>query len=192
MDIKIYLSSFSFDVLKEYRAMFNDSEINVLLSYGTTNSDYYDMIVKNRNLISSLILDSGAFSLNNIEGGDGKPITFEGFIEYCKAFNDKFDFIFNFDSDFSLGGYENNYKNQLKLEQNGINVIPVVHDYLGEETPELDDYLQKYELLSLGKSKHKDNKSDLKKTVIKIKQSGKKVHLLGVNAYNRLKDLPVD
>ena len=192
MNIKIYLSSFDFNVLQEYRARFSDAEINILLSYGTTNSDYYKMIVKHRNLIDSLILDSGAFSLNNIKGDNGKPITFEGFVEYCKALKDNFDFIFNFDSDFNLDGYETNYRNQLKLENNGIPVVPVVHDYIGEKTTELDEYLSKYDLISLGKSKHKNNKKILSDTVLKIKQAGKKVHLLGVNEYDRLKDLPVD
>lgn len=192
MQIKIYLSSFSFDILAEYRKMFNDAEINILLSYGTTSSDYYSMIETNRSMINSLILDSGAFSLNNIEGSNGKPINIDGFIEYCKTFQGQFDFIFNFDEDFNLNGFEKNYKNQKKIEAAGIKVVPVVHDYIGEEVAELDEYLKSYDLISLGFSEHKNDKQKLAATVLKIKQAKKKVHLLGVSAYNRLKNLPVD
>lgn len=192
MQIKIYLSSFNFEVLKAYKSINNSAEMNILLSYGTTSNDYYDMIVRSKGMINSLILDSGAFSLNNIEGSTGKPIDIDGFIEYCKTFKEKFDFIFNFDEDFSLTGFEKNYKNQKKIEAAGIEVVPVVHDYIGEEVNELDEYLKHYKLVSLGFSKHKSNKKDLKSAVTKIKQAKAKVHLLGISAYDRLKDLPVD
>ena len=43
MKINTYLSSFDLDVLKEYKKAFPNSELNVLISYGTVTSDYYDM-----------------------------------------------------------------------------------------------------------------------------------------------------
>lgn len=56
MEVKIFLSSFDLDVLLEYRTLKPDAEINVLLSYGTVNGDYYDMIVTHRDKINDLIL----------------------------------------------------------------------------------------------------------------------------------------
>lgn len=193
MQIKIYLSSFDYEVLKEYRGRKPKAEINVLLSYGTTNNKYYKMIVEEKErLINSLILDSGAFTLNFAGQGTGSKINLNGFIQYCRTFKDQFKFIFNFDSNFNLNGFGENLANQKELENAGIKVVPVVHDYIGKQSPELDYYLNHYELISLGYSKHKDNKKILTDTVYKIKNAGKKVHLLGVSAYDRICDLPID
>lgn len=192
MKIKIYLSSFDYTIMKEYKRLKPESELNILLSYATTNYNYYKMIIEERHLISSLILDSGAYTLNNADSTNQKEISLESFKDYCLVLKDKFDFIFNFDEDFTRSGYEINKRNQEILEKAGVQVVPVVHDYKGRESKELNEYIKSYDLIALGFSDDKKNSKVLKNTVQKIKDAGKKVHLLGVSSYDRLKDLPAD
>ena len=65
MGIKIYLSTFSYQALQLYRSKYKESELNILLSYGTKKSDYCDLLIKNRNEYSSVILDSVSFTINS-------------------------------------------------------------------------------------------------------------------------------
>jgi hypothetical protein len=193
MGIKVYLSSFDLDVLLEYRRLKPEAEINVLLSYGTVNNNYYDMIVTHGDKIDSLILDSGAFTYNFANEFSRQKIDLDGFKYYCKTFNKCFDFIFNFDVNFTDSGYSENCMNQKVLEEMGIeNVVPVVHDYLGENTDEVGEFIKKYERISLGSSKYRTDKKIVSEIVTRIKDAGKKVHLLGVSAYNSIKDIPLD
>lgn len=192
MKIKIYLSSFDLQVMLEYKKMFPDSELNVLLSYGTANATYFQMIDTYRDKFSSLVLDSGAFTLNNMGNENSKAVDLPGFKDYCLTFKDKFDFIFNFDSDFTEDGFETNSKNQDYLAKLGIDTVPVVHDYLGANVDEVSEYIQRYDIISLGHSKHKRNKKIVKPIVEKIKNASKKVHILGVSSYEFIKDVPID
>ncbi|MYL84057.1 hypothetical protein GTA51_13055 [Desulfovibrio aerotolerans] len=193
MSIKIYLSSFDLNVLLKYKEMRPEAELNVLLSYGTVKGDYYDMIVTHRDKINSLILDSGAFTYNYAKESLREKIDLDGFACYCQTFNNQFDFIFNFDKNFKATGYDDNCKCQKQLEEKGIkNLVPVVHDYRGLNTDEVGEYLKNYEIISLGMSEDKKDDFVVGGIVKRIKDAGKKVHLLGVSSYNRLKDLPID
>lgn len=193
MEVKIFLSSFDLDVLLEYRTLKPDAEINVLLSYGTVNGDYYDMVVTHRDKINDLILDSGAFTYNFAGEAARQKIDLDGFKCYCKTFNKQFNFIFNFDINFSDHGYDENCRNQDVLEKAGIErVVPVVHDYLGKNTDEAGEFIKRYPLISLGSSKYRTDKKVVAKIVKRIKDAGRKVHLLGVSAYNSIKDIPID
>jgi hypothetical protein len=170
--------------------MFPSSEVNVLISYAMRDSDFSEMMWKYRDKISSLILDSGAFTKNiakNKETADA--IDIQGFKAFCLANNNKncFDFIFNFDEDFSDHGFEANYRNQLELLDAGINVVPVVHDYL-EETAEVDVYLkEKYPIIALGYSKKNKTSKNIISVSKKIQEAGLQVHLLGKSSYSELR-----
>lgn len=193
MEVKIFLSSFDLDVLLEYRTLKPNAEINVLLSYGTVNGDYYDMIVTHRDKINCLILDSGAFTYNCAGEAARQKIDLDGFKYYCKTFSKQFKFIFNFDINFTDHGYDENCRNQDALEKAGIeNVVPVVHDYLGKNTDEVGEFIKRYPLISLGSSKYRTDTEVVAKIVKRIKDAGKEVHLLGVSAYNKIKDIPID
>jgi len=193
MKINTYLSSFDLDVLKEYKKAFPNSELNVLISYGTVTSDYYDMMVTYRDKISSLILDSGAFTYNFASSSVREKIDLDGFKNYCLEFQSQFDFIFNFDSNFTETGYIENCRNQKILEDAGIrNLVPVVHDYTGKYTDEVGEFIKNYDIISLGSSPFKGDKDVVNGIVYRIKDAGKKIHLLGVSSYGRIKDLPID
>jgi hypothetical protein len=141
----------------------------------------------------TLILDSGAFTYNYAGEIARQKIDLDGFKYYCKTFNEQFNFIFNFDVNFTDHGYDENCRNQDALEKAGIkNVVPVVHDYLGKNTDEVGDFIKRYPLISLGSSKYRSDTEVVSKIVKRIKDAGKKVHLLGVSAYNKIKNIPID
>ena len=192
MSFKLYLASFNKKTLLEYKRLYPESEVNVLLSYGTRHNDYFDMLSTERRKIGSIILDSGAFSKNFSRSTE--HITLPGFIAYCKHLGQYFDFIFNYDEDFNMDGFETNLKNMKKLEKEGINVVPVAHDYISAKVPEIEYYIRRKDpIIALGYSDHKrTNKwNNIKKAVMKIVNAGLNVHLLGFTSASIVGKLPV-
>lgn len=188
--IKIYVSSLNLEHTLKYKKQFKDCELNVLLSYGTVASDYYSMIFRHREKISSLILDSGTFTKKFGGAALSESITFDGFLAYCKTIQDKFDMIFNFDEDFEPTGFAKNMRYLNRLKKHGVNVVPVVHDYKGKE---LDTLISEgFEMISLGWGKDGTKKEYYRNCVEKIKKAGKKVHLLGISTFNELHDVNAD
>lgn len=196
MGIKIFLSSFTYKALLAYKELYPKSEMNILLSYGTRSPDYYEMINSSRNMINELICDSGAFTKNFASAKTAAKISLDGFISFCKQprVKESFNFFFNYDEDFRVSGFETNLRNMLKMEENGIEVVPVVHDYLGDHFDEIGYYLDsKYPIIALGYSEHKikNKKENIVNVVNRIVTAGAKVHLLGISSYDILTDIPV-
>jgi len=88
-------------------------------------------------------------SYNNNKNKNKNPnnISLEGYIEFAKSLSKYVDFFLNYDENFTLDGFKDNYKNMNILEENGITVVPVVHDYLSENIDEIGIYLKKNTLL---------------------------------------------
>jgi hypothetical protein len=188
----MYLSSFTETVLNAYKDKRPDSEVNVLLSFGTKSGDYPNM--RKSPKINSMALDSGAFTKNFANAAATENITLDGFIAYCKWIKDRFELIFNYDENFNLGGFETNTRNMMKIEAAGISVVPVVHDYIGQVFNEIDFYLRKkYPIIALGSSVHKKSNrfNNIKTAVDKIVSGGSKVHLLGLTSPDILGVLPI-
>ncbi|HBT88144.1 MAG TPA: hypothetical protein DEB50_06660 [Desulfobacter sp.] len=196
MGIKIFLSSFTLRVLLAYKSLYPNAEMNVLLSFGTRSQDYYNMIITYRDMISSLICDSGAFTKNFANAKTAAKISLDGFIAFAKQpfIRKAFDFIFNYDENFNLDGFETNLRNMWKMKNADIDSVPVVHDYLGVVFNEIEYYLQKgYKLIALGYSEHKmtDGKDNIQAAVSRIVSKGSRVHLLGISSYDILADNPI-
>jgi len=196
MGIKIFLSSFTFKILLAYKAIFPKAEMNVLLSFGTRSQDYIDMIFTYRHMINSLICDSGAFTKNFANAMTAAKISLDGFIAFGKQplIQKAFDFIFNYDENFNLDGFETNLRNMLKMKNANFNSVPVVHDYLGVVFDEIEYFVNKgYPLIALGYSKHKmvDGKENIKQAVSKIVKGKSRVHLLGISSYDILAENPI-
>lgn len=187
--MRIYLSSFTEKALVSYLELFKDAKLNILISFALRRGDYYKLIKKYKNNINSLILDSGAYTINNAMSQKlCQKSDFSGYKEYCKAFDGMFDFVFNFDVDFTPNGFGVNLSYLNKLENDGILAVPVVHDYLGREA---DFYAKEhYEIVALGFSDDK-KKENIDPIVQRLHVANKKVHLLGVSNYIFLYDLPV-
>lgn len=192
MSIKLFLASFNEKCLLEYKKRYPASEVNVLISFGTRHNDYLRLMTTSRHLMSGLILDSGAFSKNF--SNSTEYITLPGFIAYCKHLAKYFDFVFNYDEDFQMDGFETNQINSQKIKKAGIETVPVVHDYIGAKVPEIDYYIKKtYPIIALGYSYHKKKNAiaNITSAVSKITGAGHKVHLLGYTSPSVLGKLPV-
>lgn len=202
--IKIYFSSCSYSLAEEYKEMCPNDELNILCSHGICDSKYLNMNDKKRSIINSLICDSGTFSLNNSNANKSKKkpkkkpkkITINGYIALAKSLSKYVDFFLNFDTNFTLNGFKDNYKNMKILEENGIKVVPVVHDYLSENFDEIAVYLkEKHPIIALGASPHKKDKKNMFKNIShavnRIVDGGAKVHLLGVTDPEILRYMPV-
>ncbi|MBF0234021.1 MAG: hypothetical protein HQK65_13435 [Desulfamplus sp.] len=194
-EIKIYLSSFNKEVLYAYKKLKPNSELNGLLSFGTRKNDYTNMIITDRAKFNGLILDSGAYTLNNAKNSKN-TITLRGYIAFCSVpkIYKSFDFVFNFDEDFTLDGFYENRENMNELEKAGINVVPVAHDYINECVDEIGYYIdRKYPIIALGFSEHKkrNKKKNIGIAVKRITNAGLNVHLLGVTQYSILSEYPI-
>lgn len=184
--MKIYHASLNLRILKKYYQMFSQP-LNVLISFAVIGRGTGGFL-NNRHMLSSIIADSGAWSV-----AKGKKIDFSivTLIAYLKLWGHRFDRYFNFDTDFSDHGFSNNWANQQRMEQAGLSPIPVVHNFFNFE---IDFYmsLQKYPWLALG-SAQSTNLDDFRYAVdrIKWKDSRAKVHWFGGSKYEWLIQTPV-
>lgn len=191
---KLYLSGMKLDVLLEYKKLHPESEVNVLLSYGTRESNYPQMFTTHRDKISSLILDSGAFTKNFSQSDRTAAISLSGYMTFLKYNYEYFDFAFTYDQDFNIAGFDTNYPIMKKIISAGYPIVPVVHDYIGEERDEVSVYVEeRHPIIALGFSKHKkQNAIDNIKTATKpILAAGLKIHLLGLTSLEVHSNVPV-
>jgi len=160
------------------------------MSYSDQNETKLKFMLEHREMIDMLILDSGAWSLNNNKSHPKEMAVPNKLMFYLQDFGHRFDFYFNYDSDFTIGGFENNYLNQLQLEKAGLSPVPVVHDYYGRT--EIDHYIKKgYRRVALGSFKNRKIEDILHATK-RLKDAGIEVHLFKNASFNHLSRLPVD
>jgi hypothetical protein len=185
--MRIYISSMSVEVLKKYKELFPDTKINVLRSFGVLDSDVATLCKRFRPQIGGLILDSGTWTLNQASSA-ATYITVEKYIAYLLVAAKYFDFYFNFDSNFDADGFEENYGNQLKIEERGLNPVPVVHDIDGEEIQRYID--RNYSRVALG-SRQIRTLATLEEVMSQFEGTGIKIHLFGQTKYDFLANVPV-
>ena len=182
------------EVLLEYKKQHPEAELNALLSYGTRESNYPQMLITHRDKIGSLILDSGAFTKNISQSDRTAGITLPGYMAYLKYNYKYFDFAFTYDQDFNLDGFDTNYPIMKKIITAGYPVVPVVHDYIGEERDEISVYVEeRHPIIALGYSKHKKQNAieNIKKAIKPILAAGLKIHLLGLTSLEVHSNVPV-
>ena len=174
--MRLYLASLNMWVRRKYNELFPDKKLNVLRSFGLLNNEAYSFCVTHRNKIDSLILDSGTWTLNNAKPEVSKHITLNNYKDYAHTTGKYFDFYFNFDSNFTDDGFEDNLYNQRTLEEMGLSPIPVVHQIEGEE---IDYFLSKgYPRVALGSTQIKSVET-LARVMDKFAGTGTKIHLFG-------------
>jgi hypothetical protein len=126
-------SSLLANIFTGYKALKPYKKIHVLRSYGTRGPDDHLFRTILRDQCASLDFDSGAFSKNNRQQGSGLDITFDGYLQYAKTFGHCYDRIYNFDCDFGDEGFDTNIFYQKRMEDAGLEPVPVVHIIYNEE-----------------------------------------------------------
>ncbi|MCB2141203.1 hypothetical protein KQH27_00680, partial [bacterium] len=195
MGIQIFQSSIKLAPLLKYKSYehFKYSEVNILASFGTRSSEYNELLINHRDKFHEAVLDSGAFTINNSRNLAAiDRLDLNGFKTFCKHLpSGLFKFIISYDEIFTPDGFERNWENTLELEESGIYVVPVIHDYTSKVFDETGFYLSRgYDLLAPGWAR--DKRKNVANLVRRITQTGCKVHLLGESSYKVLKDLPVN
>ena len=187
--MKLFLASMHAKVLLKYYEIFNN-KMNVLLSYAYRGNSFPKFMIQDRDKIDELILDSGAWTLNNTRSHKKTMDIPKGLIFYCQDVEKYFDYIFNYDSDFSIGGFDTNYTNQLEMEKAGLSPVPVVHDYYGKT--EINHYIKRgYNRVALGSFDGRDYDA-ISYATKRLKDHGIKVHVFKMGSYSTLSQLPID
>lgn len=185
--MEIFQASMSLRVAKRYWEIFQEP-INVLLSFAYIGGDTYELLVTYRHMMIRVILDSGAWSFVS---GVAKHLSLDGLISYLKENGHRFDLYFNFDTDFSERGFSHNIVNQLKMEQEGLRPVPVIHNIYNWE---IDYYVEsgRYDYVALGSSQV-TSFDDLAYAVYRIKRGNPKIkiHWFGGSRFDWLCQLPV-
>jgi hypothetical protein len=187
-NMRIFQASLHLRVLKHYYRLFPDDPLNVLLSVAYNQEERWDFMSTYRYMMDELIADSGAWS-----AAKGTfDITVEEVIAIFKLCKKKVDRYFNFDTDFTDKGFDNNISNQLKMEREGLHPVPVVHNFFDRE---IDYYVDsgKYDWLALG-STQSTNFDDLRYAVDRIRTWGNSnisIHWFGGSKYEWLVKLPI-
>ena len=185
--VKLYHASPSLRILKRYYETFG-TPLNVLLSVAYNQQEFPGFLIDYRHMVNSLIADSGAWSVAH----ENSNLTIEALIVHLKMWGHLYDLYFNFDTDFSDKGFDNNIANQLRMEKEGLNPVPVVHNFFDDEIPY---YVQsgKYDWLALG-SKQSKNFEDFQYAIDRIKKWGNpkiKIHWFGGARYEWLVRVPI-
>lgn len=182
----LYQASLNLSVLKRYYEIFHEP-LNVLLSVATMKGDTKGFLEDCRHMSNKIVADSGAWSVAK----GNSSLSLEEVISYFKLWGNKFCGYFNFDTDFTDKGFENNITNQLKMERAGLIPIPVIHNFFDQE---INYYVDsgKYQWLALGSSQS-TNFDDFRYAIdrIKWKDSGMKIHWFGGSKFEWLVNTPV-
>lgn len=194
--MKIFLSSLSIPVLKRLHEINPALKPNVLITFYGLNypKDYTKTY---RNMINGLILDCGAFSLNNKKlGHEAHALEcdklFMQYRDYTKLTQNDYDFLFSFDDDFTPDGFDHNFERLLDLEAAGVRAVPVIHNLHNHELDFFINEKPKYPLVAIGQCRGDDrtNLSVLFEAVDKLYRERIKVHLFGMSTPSLISHVP--
>jgi hypothetical protein len=187
--MKLFLASMHIKVLAKFYDIFG-IKMNILLSYAYKNAAFPKFMVQDRDKIDGLILDSGAWTLNNKKSNNKTMNVPKDLIFYCQDVEKYFNYIFNYDSDFHIRGFEINYTNQVEMEKAGLSPVPVVHNYYGKE--EINHYIKRgCKRVALGSFEGRDLHA-IDYATQRLKDHGIKIHLFKMGSYATLSRLPID
>ena len=88
INMKIFFASLAMDRFQKYAELFpkNAQNVNVLRSFGIPSPDDWDFYNMPKDMIGSIVVDSGTYTLNNAKKNDIKRITKENYRNYGLAF----------------------------------------------------------------------------------------------------------
>ena len=171
-----------------FHKLFPKLLLNVLLSYALELS-FDDFQEVHRDKIGSLILDSGAYTLNKSKWAKKPKDILTAYAHFCSLTSPYYNFLFNLDENFTSRGFDENMYNQLDLEAAGLEPVPVVHNLYNGEIERLIDY--GYDIIAIGQCEQGRNFRQLESAVKRIHGAQRKVHLFGVTELGVLQDLPI-
>jgi len=146
--MRIYHAAVNVYVLNEYKKRFPNREVHVLRAHSHKNGDDRLLRTTHRSKCASLYYDSGTYYFYKVAEFPGSPVNFNIYLRYLKYYRKYYDRVYNFDCDFGDEGFDTNIFYQKRLEDEGLDPVPVVHSIHGDE---IEYYiLQGYEDVALG------------------------------------------
>ena len=172
--MKIFLVWMGTDLLDRYSELFPEDRLNILISFAYLKGQF-TVLKKYRDKMGMVYIDSGTYT--QFKNKDNAPHVTEGnYLRFTRRTKDFFSVIFNYDADFTTNGFERNSPCQLRLEDAGVPVVPVVHNI---ENDEIGIYIRKgHDMISLGSTQVK-NPRDIDTAFKPLSGLTTKVHLLG-------------
>lgn len=219
--MRVYLAALKQNYFEEFMRHFPNRKLNVLISYNSSFKDIrkcYFCKSHVRDKINSLIIDAGTYTqyrkrqstglLTLTSPEDGKNVTFDKYVKFLDSLEEKDklpDHYVNYDIDFRSGekAFNINKGYLEKLNDNGFDPIPVIHD-LDRDTEYLLKDSNKYPIIGVGSSnklvgldginnineKERIEFEKLQTVISQIYNSGRMIHYLGKTVYD-LADYPV-
>ncbi|MHC1790224.1 hypothetical protein [Solidesulfovibrio sp.] len=189
----LHISSPTIEQVLAFHALHPKRPLNVLLSFAAQKVEFEEFQKLHRKNVCSLILDSGAYTLNKSAWAKRPKNILQAYANFCKRSSKYYDFLFNLDEDFSIHGFDANMYNQLDLEEDELTPISVAHNLDTKKGGEIDRLIKmNYDLIAIGQCQDGRPFSKLKPAVHTIYEGGKRnVHLFGVTELNILQELPI-
>ncbi|BEQ14417.1 hypothetical protein [Desulfoferula mesophila] len=183
--MRLYLSAMRINDIKRYRERRPDAKLNVLLSYPYLNGDTSEILAMwNRGELSSVILDSGAYTDQNAQ----RPTNLAAYIAYLQGCGQQYDHYFNLDSDFSEMGFSaQNLENLIQMRQAGLDPVPVIHSVYGGEVQYYVN--QASPIVALGSAQARDMRV-MRRVFAAFLNLQTKFHIFGATDYSRLIEVP--
>ena len=185
----LHISSPTVRQVLAFHALYPNWPLHVLLSYAI--EQHFEEFQKiHRKSICSLILDSGAYTLNKSKWAKRPQNILRAYANTSELSSKYYDFIFNLDEDFSLHGYDVNMFNQIELEEANLDPVPVLHniDNMDEARRFID---LGYDIVAIGQCQGGRPIRKLHHVINTLHDNGVKVHLFGVTKLEPLMKLPV-
>lgn len=170
----------------QYHHFFPENKISVLKSF-SDKTHMYQFAHTHRDKLDGFVLDSGTWAVQQ-KAQKKKNINLRSYTGYAKRYAGNFDFVFNFDDNFTEKGFENNHFNQQDLEAEGLKPVPVIHNIYNDE---IEYYLDMgYRRIALGSSQiTSQKKMDI--AMKKFENSSVSVHLFGNTKFEFLANYPL-
>lgn len=186
--MKVYLSSPSERLMRELMSRCEGIRLNILVSMAILPNNYEAFLKKFESIISTIILDNGAFSALNSNIGITTDQLLHKFKQHCMEYKERYLIIFSPDFEFGPDGFEKNYENFLDMEELGIDVAPVIHNL---NNGEIEAYLSHNpEYIAIGQCQGRRNPGNLFPSVYGLHNHGVKVHLFGITEFDLLAGCP--
>ena len=175
-------------VLDEIKKHLPKRDIHVLRAHSHRNIDDRLLRTTHRSKCASLDYDSGTYYFYKAAGFPGAPVNFNSYLRHLKYYRKYYDRVFNFDCDFGDEGFDTNIFYQKRLEDEGLDPVPVVHSIHGDE---IDYYIEQgYKVVALG-SPQITNFGTLAYVMNKFKGTKIRVHLFGNTRFDFLTEFPI-
>jgi len=188
--MRIYLSSIAPQIILDLFNIRGDLKLNVLQPFVFRNNQGIDATLWSamKGITNSLFLDSGTFELFNKSDLYDVEECFNKYAISLDSLSSVFDLYANFDPDYkSNDRLFVNLSFQNRLEEMGFIPIPVMHS---KDNEEIEFYLKsKYNLIAISAQVvNKLSSKNINMIVGRFNAVGKRVHLLGIGSYAKLKD----